>query len=39
MSSFFRGVGIFLLSFSVSMALGVAFGLGKWQHNEIFDLD
>ncbi|CAE6462523.1 unnamed protein product [Rhizoctonia solani] len=28
MSSFFRGVGIFLLSFSVSMALGVAFGLG-----------
>ncbi|CUA71566.1 putative Na(+)/H(+) antiporter C15A10,06 [Schizosaccharomyces pombe 972h-] [Rhizoctonia solani] len=27
MSSFFRGVGIFLLSFSVSMALGVAFGL------------
>ncbi|KAF8680410.1 Sodium/hydrogen exchanger 3 [Rhizoctonia solani] len=28
MSSFFRGVGIFLLSFSVSMALGVVFGLG-----------
>lgn len=29
MSSFFRGVGIFLLSFSVSMALGVVFGLGE----------
>ncbi|KAG8701500.1 monovalent cation:H+ antiporter, CPA1 (nhx1) [Ceratobasidium sp. 395] len=28
LSSFFRGVGIFLLSFSVSMALGVGFGLG-----------
>ncbi|CAE6382701.1 unnamed protein product [Rhizoctonia solani] len=28
MSSFFRGVGIFLLSFSVSLALGVVFGLG-----------
>ncbi|KAJ6491444.1 sodium/hydrogen exchanger [Mycena vitilis] len=27
-SSIFKGVGIFLLSFSVSMALGVAFGLG-----------
>ncbi|KAJ7699334.1 Sodium/hydrogen exchanger family-domain-containing protein [Mycena rosella] len=27
-SSVFKGVGIFLLSFSVSMALGVAFGLG-----------
>ncbi|KAJ7767394.1 sodium/hydrogen exchanger [Mycena maculata] len=27
-SSIFRGIGIFLLSFSVSMALGVAFGLG-----------
>ncbi|KAK0200792.1 sodium/hydrogen exchanger [Desarmillaria ectypa] len=27
-SSFFHGIGIFLLSFSVSMALGVAFGLG-----------
>ncbi|CAK5271199.1 unnamed protein product [Mycena citricolor] len=26
-SSFFKGTGIFLLSFSVSMALGVAFGL------------
>ncbi|KIY67623.1 sodium/hydrogen exchanger [Cylindrobasidium torrendii FP15055 ss-10] len=26
-SSIFRGIGIFLLSFSVSMALGVAFGL------------
>ncbi|KAK0477131.1 Sodium/hydrogen exchanger family-domain-containing protein [Armillaria novae-zelandiae] len=27
-SSIFHGIGIFLLSFSVSMALGVAFGLG-----------
>ncbi|KAJ6556887.1 Sodium/hydrogen exchanger family-domain-containing protein [Mycena sp. CBHHK59/15] len=27
-SSIFRGIGIFLLSFSVSMALGVSFGLG-----------
>ncbi|KAJ6578814.1 sodium/hydrogen exchanger, partial [Mycena vulgaris] len=27
-SSIFKGIGIFLLSFSVSMALGVAFGLG-----------
>ncbi|KAJ6554490.1 Sodium/hydrogen exchanger family-domain-containing protein [Mycena capillaripes] len=27
-SSIFKGTGIFLLSFSVSMALGVAFGLG-----------
>ncbi|KAJ7457001.1 sodium/hydrogen exchanger [Mycena latifolia] len=27
-SSVFKGIGIFLLSFSVSMALGVAFGLG-----------
>ncbi|KAH9993430.1 Sodium/hydrogen exchanger family-domain-containing protein [Russula vinacea] len=28
LSSLFHGIGIFLLSFSVSMALGVAFGLG-----------
>ncbi|KAF8644017.1 hypothetical protein AX16_008733 [Volvariella volvacea WC 439] len=28
LSSIFHGVGIFLLTFSVSMALGVAFGLG-----------
>ena len=28
LSSLFHGTGIFLLSFSVSMALGVAFGLG-----------
>ncbi|KAF7298765.1 Sodium/hydrogen exchanger [Mycena indigotica] len=27
-SSIFKGIGIFLLSFSVSMALGVVFGLG-----------
>ncbi|KAJ7092496.1 sodium/hydrogen exchanger [Mycena belliarum] len=27
-SSIFKGIGIFLLSFSVSMALGVSFGLG-----------
>ena len=27
MSSLFHGIGIFLLSFSVSMALGVVFGL------------
>lgn len=28
LSSIFHGIGIFLLSFSVSMALGVSFGLG-----------
>lgn len=27
LSSLFHGIGIFLLSFSISMALGVAFGL------------